>query len=205
MRSLSFNRLQSWRKIMRVSPLLAILVMVLAHAGCSKDYVTGSEGDVIFRIVDINGGELLESDVLFDDGSVVTILPDVVDVTVANRPKNPLTDVPHVAMAIFVERYEVSYTRSDGHNTPGVDVPFGFTGRLTSAVDVAASGTNLTIPLTVVRQQQKDEPPLRNLRNGGGQSIFTVTAQITLHGQTTAGQAVTSTGFLTISFADFGN
>ena len=190
---------------MRVSPLLAILVMVLAHAGCSKDFVTGSESDVIFRIVDINGGELLESDVLFDDGSVVTILPDVVDVTVANRPKNPLTDVPQVAMAIFVERYEVSYTRTDGHNMAGVDVPFGFTGRLTTAVDVAASGNNLTIPLTVVRQQQKDEPPLRNLRNGGGQSIFTVTAQITLHGRTTAGQAVTSTGFLTISFADFGN
>ncbi len=190
---------------MRVSPLLAILVMLLAHAGCSKGYVTGSEGDVIFRIVDINGGELLESDVLFFDGSETTILPDIVDVVVANRPKNPLTDVPHVAMAIFIERYEVSYTRSDGHNTPGVDVPFGFSGRLTTAVDVAASGNNVTIPLTVVRQQQKDEPPLRNMRGRGGQDIFTVTAQITLHGRTTAGQAVTSTGFLTISFADFGN
>ncbi|HET7291173.1 MAG TPA: hypothetical protein VFM88_01985 [Vicinamibacteria bacterium] len=190
---------------MRVAPLLCLSVLVLAHAGCAKDYVTNSEGDVIFRIVDINGGELLESDVFFDDGQVRTILPDIVDVTVANRPKNPRVDVPQVAMAVFVERYEVSYTRSDGRNTAGVDVPYPFTGRLTTVVDVATSGQTVTIPLTVVRHQQKDEPPLRNMRTGGGQFIFTVTAQITLHGRTTAGQAVSDTGYLPISFADFGN
>ena len=191
---------------MRVAPLLALSAVVLAHGGCSKGYVTSSEGDIIFRIIAINDGELLESDVLFDDRSgTVTIEPDIVEVIVANRPKNPLTDVPQVAMAVIIERYDVSYTRSDGRNTPGVDVPFPFTGRLTTAVDVASSGNNVTIPLTVVRQQQKAEPPLRNMRNGGGQQIFTATAQITLHGQTVAGQAVTSTGFLTISFADFAN
>lgn len=198
MRSL-FYRLQSWRKNMRVASLFALSAAVLAQGGCSKDYVTGSEGDVIFRIVDINGGELLECDVQ-TDGSIV---PCTADVEVANRPKNPLTAVPQVAMAVFIERYEVSYTRSDGRNTPGVDVPFPFSGRLTTVVDVSTGGDTVIIPMTVVRQQQLDEPPLRNLRDLGGQRIFTVTAQITLHGRTTADHAVTSTGFLTISFADF--
>lgn len=198
MRSL-FYRLQSWRKNMRFAPLLALSVAFLAHGGCAKDYVTSSEGDVIFRIVSINDGDVLESDVITDEG----IFADSVDVLVANRPRNPLTTVPQVAMAVFIERYEVSYTRSDGRNTAGVDVPFAISGPLTTTVDVASAGNNVTVPIEVVRLAAKLEPPLRNLRDFGGQDIITVIAQVTLHGRTTAGHAVTDTARVQITFSDF--
>ena len=37
--------------------------------------------------------------------------------------------------AITVNRYRVTYRRSDGRNTPGVDVPYAFDGAVTFTVE----------------------------------------------------------------------
>jgi hypothetical protein len=190
----------SWRKAMKVFSV--VVLGALALSGCSKDYVTGSQGDVIFRIIGINGGDVLDSDVLTKDGS---ILADEVNVTVVNRPKNPLTTVPQVAMAVFIERYEVTYIRSDGHNVAGVDVPFGVSGNVSAVVDAASSGNSVEVPIQIVRAAAKAEPPLRNLQGGGGQAIFTVQAVVTLYGRTVAGDVVSDTASCQINFANFGD
>src|SRR5215208_6983296 len=66
---------------------------------------------------------------------------------------------------VTITRYRVSYRRTDGRNTPGVDVPYGFEGAATVTVD----GTGpAVLALEVVRVQAKQEPPLRNLRGSGG-------------------------------------
>ena len=63
--------------------------------------------------------------------------------------------------------------------------------------------------IVVVRHQAKEEPPLRNLRfntglgSGGGTDLFTVIAEITVHGRTGNGRAVSTMGRLQINFADF--
>jgi hypothetical protein len=186
---------------MRVLSVILLGALALAPAGCAKDYVTGNEGDVIFRVVDVNGGAQLDSDVVDDEGSVFN---DEVTVTVAVRPKNPLVEVPQIAMAVFLERYEVRYVRSDGRNTPGVDVPYPISGGVTTVIDAADSGDTVGVPIEVVRHTAKREPPLANLQVGSGLRVVSVMAEITLYGKTTAGHVVSDKGFLQITFANFG-
>jgi hypothetical protein len=55
----------------------------------------------------------------------------------------------------------------------------------------------------IVRHEAKLEPPLRNMRGGGGLDILHTIANITLHGRTTSGKAVQVQGRLEVTFADF--
>jgi hypothetical protein len=162
---------------------------------------------VLFIVADVNGGASLQSDVR---KGTSTVVDDGTTVTVANRPKNPNpVSLPQVAMAIIVERYEVSYYRSDGRGVEGVDVPYTISGNITVPVDVNSSGTTVNIPIVAVRAQAKLEPPLIDLWGtssgtlGGTALIVSMFAKITLHGHTIAGQAVDASGSLQINFADF--
>lgn len=180
-----------------------VLLSVVGLAGCAvEDYVTGDDSSVLFKIADINGGVPLTSDVVSDSGSVIA---DLAPVTIAVRPKNPnITKLPQVAMAVFVERYEIRYYRSDGRATQGVDVPYTISGNLTTAVDASTdAGKNVTLDMEVVRAQAKLEPPLRNLVGGGQAIMISVFAEVTLHGRTVAGEAVRAVGTVQVNFADY--
>ena len=186
--------------------LVPALGLALGSGGCTAGYVQDSTAPVLFRVTTVNDGAALNSDVRLAPSAVVD---DLADVAVAVRSKNPnFENVPQVAMAVFVERYEISYYRSDGRGVQGVDVPYSISGNLTQVVDVATSGS-VALSLVVVRAQAKLEPPLINLWGVepgilGGQALtVSMFARISIHGQTTAGQAVVATGTLQINFADF--
>jgi uncharacterized protein YuzE len=186
--------------IMRASLLLA----ALTSTGCTANYATDSGASVQLFIVSINGGNAINSDVL-TDGAVTS---NAVTVAVALRYKNQngLT-VPSVPNAVFLERYEIRYRRSDGRGVEGQDVPYTISGNMTVAVDVQDQSTTL-VGIEIVRAQAKLEPPLRNLRGVvtdvlGGAQIITMFAEITIHARTVSGKAVTATGTLQVNFADF--
>jgi hypothetical protein len=184
---------------MKTSSKLA-LAMALGLAGCSADYVQDGHGPVLLIIAGVDPNPL-SSEVLLAGG----ICPDFVELAIANRSKNPNVTVPQVPQAIIVNRYEVSYYRSDGRATQGVDVPYSISGDITAAFDAKTSGTDPLI-IEVVRRQAKLEPPLIQLRTdaGGGQAlIVTMFAKITLYGQTIARQSVTATATMQIDFADY--
>lgn len=185
--------------------LVAIAIAAGMAGGCTPDYVQGNKSPILFRIADINGGAPLDSDVLSGDATQgFFVVEDEVPVTLAVRSKNQNFDnVPQIPMAVFVERYDVRYYRSDGRNTEGVDVPYRISGNVTTAVDAGTgSDANVTIPVEIVRRQAKLEPPLRNLVGGGGEIVITCFAEITIHGHTVAGEAVESTGRVQVDFAD---
>jgi hypothetical protein len=110
--------------------------------------------------------------------------------------------VPQVALAVFMERYEIRYVRSDGRNTEGVDVPFRITGGMNGVIDAQVSGST-DFAIEVVRRQAKLEPPLRNLVGGGGAIVVTMFAEITVYGRTTPGQVVQASSRVQIDFGDF--
>jgi hypothetical protein len=143
----------------------------------------------------------MDSDVEISNGG---ICPDVAKVTVANRAKNLNVTVPAVPQAIIVNRYEVSYYRSDGRANQGVDVPYSISGALTTSVDAATSG-GVVIPIEVVRRQAKLEPPLIQLAPSGQALIVTMFAKITLYGQTIAGENVSASASMQIDMANFGD
>ena len=196
---LSRRHMRGWP--MRIGGTVMAASLTLALFGCgTPSYVTDSQASVLLILASINGGEVLDSDVRNGTNSDV-ICPDTVDVDVAVRNKNPNAIAPSVPNAVLVQRYTVSYFRSDGRAEHGVDVPYPISGALASAVDVAESGT-ITIPIEVVRRQAKLETPLSAIT---GFDIVTMFANITLSGETVSRDSVTATGQLQIDFANFGD
>jgi hypothetical protein len=118
--------------------------------------------------------------------------------------KNPGTVAsplaPSTLNEITINRYRVRYTRADGRNTPGVDVPHDFDGAFTVTVGAQAGSEGTFI---LVRHQAKREPPLRNMWEGGGTRFLSVIADVTFYGRDQAGNEVEATGSISINFADY--
>jgi len=146
---------------------------------------------------DINGTTVRVPTVYGDPGRVTFRLglKDPGPATGTATAPGPLNDVT-------VNRYRVAYKRADGRNTQGVDVPYAFDGAFT--VTVRGTGS-AEAGFDLVRIAAKVESPLVNLsRNGGAQFIGTI-ADITFYGRDQAGNEVSVTGSMSVSFADYGD
>jgi hypothetical protein len=155
-------------------------------------------------------GTVLESDVVTivkqQQGSTTVLVPtifeDLGQVSLRMAMKDPGTGVsPSDTNSITIERYHVDYTRSDGRNTQGVDVPYAFDGAVTGTV----STTGTTLSFAIVRAQAKLEAPLMAMRGLGGAMILSTLAQVTFYGHDQAGNAVSVVGTISINFADWGD
>jgi len=93
----------------------------------------------------------------------------------------------------------VVYRRTDGHNTPGVDVPYPFDAAVT--VTVGANGASSGFQL--VRNAAKQEAPLRALATNP--DIISTIADVTFYGHDQAGNDVSATGSITVDFGNFGD
>jgi hypothetical protein len=132
---------------------------------------------------------------------VPTIFNDLGQAEFRLGMKNPTSPTgPTDINSVTLNRYRVSFRRSDGRNTPGVDVPHGFDGGLT--VTIPADGS-ATAAFEIVRHQAKQESPLANLAFGGGANIISTIAEITFYGRDQAGNEVTVTSSMTVNFGDF--
>ena len=96
-----------------------------------------------------------------------------------------------------VTRYRVVDRRTDGHNTPGVDVPFPFD----SAVTVTVTGDGGSAGFQLVRTSAKQEAPLRPLVNNP--DIISTIADVTFYGRDMSGRDVSATASISIVFADW--
>jgi hypothetical protein len=114
------------------------------------------------------------------------------------QPGSPAT--PTDNNLVTITRYRVTYRRTDGRNVPGVDVPYAFEGAATVTLD--GSGPAV-LALEVVRVQAKHEPPLRNLRGGGGAVAISAIADVEFHGRDFVGHAISGAGALSVVFADW--
>ena len=103
---------------------------------------------------------------------------------------------------VALERYAVRYSRSDGRNVEGTDVPFGFQGPLGGAI---TPGGEAEVAFILVRHQAKAEPPLNRLQVGGGADLLSCFAEVTLYGKTLTGDVVAHETQISITFADYGD
>ena len=99
---------------------------------------------------------------------------------------------------VTITRYHVSYRRADGHNTPGVDVPFAFDGAVTVTI---AGTTPTTVGFELVRVVAKQESPLVQLLTSN--NVITTFADVTFYGTDRAGNAISVTGTIQIDFGSF--
>jgi hypothetical protein len=105
---------------------------------------------------------------------------------------------PSTVNAITLTQYRVEYSRTDGRNIQGVDVPYSFDGALTTTV----AGQS-TVGFMLVRHSAKLEAPLRTLVSGA--APLTVIAKVTFFGADQTGRGVTVSGNMEITFWNFGD
>ena len=143
------------------------------------------------------GNSTLRSDVR-TNGSV---FDDLGSVTIGFILKDPggagATNVPSPINEVTITRYRVSFRRSDGRNTPGVDVPFPFESAVT--FHVPASGNTAVFEL--IRTTSKAEAPLAGL--AGSLVVISTIADVTFSGRDQAGNEVSVTGSMGVLFGDF--
>jgi len=102
--------------------------------------------------------------------------------------------------AITIDRYHVEYTRADGHNIQGVDVPYAWDGAVTTTI---SSTSSTSFGFVLVRVTAKEEAPLFQLRTSG--QFLTVIAKVTFYGHDQTGNQTSITGNIQIDFGNFGD
>ena len=147
---------------------------------------------------DGKSGNFLQSDVVLTAGSVkadsatATLRAETID-------PDPLLGTSQYN-DIVVTRYLVSYSRTDGKNVPGVDVPYPFEGSMSTIVK---AGSTALLSFVIVREVAKMEPPLVRLVDIGAEQVLTCTAKVEFYGHDTVNRTVKATGYLTIYFANY--
>ena len=190
--------------------LAAALLAALALPSCSEGVRTGQSPAqlVLTSLTGTKGGGAnsgTATNTLASD--VVTLVPaktgnptvfaDSATATLQLQMRDALLS-PSPANAVTLTQYHVQFIRADGHNTPGLDVPFGFDGVL--ATTISNSGS---VSFTLVRVQSKVEAPLAALANNF--QVISMIAEVTLYGHDQNGRAVSVSGRLNVDFSDWGD
>ena len=177
--------------------LLAVLLLASVSCGDMARQGTASSYLIVTSLVaGEDDGGTLRSDVLTVVDDVPTIIDDFGTVTFLLAMKDPgLTD-PSPNNYITITRYRVEFTRTDGRNAQGVDVPYTFDGAFTVTVADSASAT-----FTLVRHQAKAEAPLAAL--GNSPVLISTIARVTFYGRDQTGREVTATAQISVNFGNF--
>ena len=201
----SFGRATRGTAVRRLLSSAFVAASALAVTACSETVRTGNASVylVMSQLGASPGGASsstfdtkLSSDVVTNG----TVYEDLGQATISLGQKD-ITSPISSNNYVTITRYHVDFVRSDGRNTPGVDVPYGFDGAVTFTVtEGAAAGT-----FVLVRAQSKLEPPLISLRGGGGQIAISTIAQVTFYGRDQVGNDVSVSGSIGVNFADWGD
>lgn len=187
-----------------LSPALALALLA---AGCDNKASDNNTSNTYLFTVEMRGddGDDITSDVCIGtvaDPELCSVFNDNAIVTMLAAPKDQSAFVnPNGLNDIFINRYRVTFIRSDGRNVPGVDVPYPFDGATSFRVPI--SGQSSEHSFTIVRHQAKVETPLSELRQIGGSLILSTIAQVDFYGLDGSGRAVQVSGFINVAFGDF--
>jgi len=190
-------------------PLTYILIFILSFSiSCNKiENDTRSNSILIIKSIKAINWEEEEADVLFSDVIVEKedssyIQSDLAVVELTAELMNPTPGLESsIYNNIMIDRYIVHFERSDGKNTPGVDVPYPIEGNLSALVEI---GSSVKVSFVVVTINAKREPPLVNLVDGNEPEIK-ATAIIELYGHDLANNKVKATGYLQVFFNNYLN
>jgi hypothetical protein len=210
---MNFNMRQATRSV-RLGAVAGLTLAALGASACgSSDARQGQTSSyLIINALEAQGvtasgsgsgtfTPVLRSDVVtkgsvFEDNGRVTMASAMRD---AGNPNSPS---PSDNNRITVTRYRVTFRRSDGRNTPGVDVPYDFDGAVTFTL---SPGVGAQVPFSLVRAQAKLEAPLMNLRGLGGSVVISTIAEVTFFGHDQTGRETSVAGLISVNFADWGD
>jgi hypothetical protein len=178
------------------APVQLVIASLQAAPGATPDELGGNLlSDVVTNVTRTLNGQQVQ---------VPTIFNDVAQVTMSLILKDPgqpgAVNTPSAINQVTITRYRVVYRRTDGRNTPGVDVPYPFDSGLTFTVP--NDGT-VTAGFEIVRHTAKQEAPLATLIVNP--DVISTIAQVTFFGSDQAGNEVSATANIGIDFGNFGD
>lgn len=177
------------------SPVTILVDSLEAASGADPGNFSGFLLSDVQTIVDQQvGDETMRVPVIFNDIGQATMRIISKDAGTGAISLNPTP-----WNSITINRYRITFTRADGRNTPGVDVPFPVDG----AVTVTLTPTPVTVPFEIVRHQAKLEQPLRALVGDGGRLFISTIAEITFFGSDPYGNDVRAVANMSVSFSDY--
>jgi hypothetical protein len=179
------------------SPSLLVIDSLTGASGADPGKFGGTlASDVVTLVSKTVNGQQVRVPTIYDDLGQVQLHIQLKDPGTTGTPSTP-----SAFNSVKIERYHVSYRRSDGRNTQGVDVPYAFDGAFTATI----TGSPVQVGFTLVRIQAKSEAPLQALDGGGGRFAISTIADVTFYGHDLAGNDVQETGSISIDFADWGD
>jgi len=191
--------------------ILAVFPVILLLLSCNPiENESDSASILIIKSLtgtDLEGNEVnyLQSDVLFLDPttSVETITADEAKASLEVTLLDPISAYgPSSFNGITVDRYVVTYMRTDGKNVEGVDVPYSFEGAFYAFIEVDSS---VDISFVIVRAISKAEPPLIDLIDGRAEGVLNVNAKVDFYGHDLTNRNVKATGYISIFFTNYVN
>lgn len=187
------------KKIISGLKIISVLVLALVLFSCNPvERGTNSGSFLIIESIIGKDTQGNDSTVVFSD--IITngmVYSDFVNLTVraATLDPNPIMGISQYS-DVMITNYIVTYIRSDGATGEGTDVPYHFEGTMSTLVPV---GSSVSIPLLIVRDVAKTQPPLSTLGTG----VLECTARIELIGHDLRNRQVKQTGQITVRFADY--
>ena len=178
------------------SPVQLTLLSLQAASGATPDeFGSMLHSDVITNVTQTVGGQSVSVPTIFGDNGAAEFAIILKDP--GSDPANPAGPSPLIVVTIT--RYRVVYRRTDGRNTPGVDVPHSFD----SGATVTVTGDGGATGFQLVRTSAKQESPLRPLATNP--DIISAIAEVTFYGRDQAGNDVSVTGSIGVDFGNFGD
>ena len=172
------------------APMFLVVESMEATAGNGGEKSAFLLSDVQTLVDQTVGGVATKVPTIFNDSATATIR------SVGKNPDATTTSINGITLT----RYRVSFRRTDGRATPGVDVPYSFDGGLGISI---APDSSAAVAFEIVRHQAKLEPPLKNLVGMGGLGFISTIAEVTFYGHDQNGNEVTVTGRMDVQFGDF--
>lgn len=188
------------KKVFSISVILPVLLL-LVSCNPIEDETKSSSMLIVEKIqgqdyegntVDFLQSDVIKKNAVYADAATATLRAATLD-------PDPILGTSQYN-DIILTKYTVSYSRTDGKNTAGVDVPLPFEGSLSALIKV---GSSTTVSFVVVREVAKLEPPLIALAEGRAEGVLQVTARIDFYGHDLANRNVKATGYLVIYFANY--
>jgi hypothetical protein len=176
------------------APVQVVVNSLQAASGASPSEMGGNLLSDVVTLVDRQvGDETVQVPTTFNDVGQVTLS------LILKDPGNPGSpSAPSAINQVTINRYRVTYRRTDGRNTPGVDVPFPFDSAV--SFTIPATGT-VTAGFEIVRHTAKEEAPLASLR--ANLDVIATITEVTFYGRDQAGNDVSVSGTLGINFGNF--
>ena len=177
------------------SPSQLVIVSLQGASGAAPQEMgsTVSSDVVTLRTTPAPCSETSPCPIVFGDGGQVTMRLQLRDLGASG-----VAVTPSSLNEVTVSRYRVTYTRTDGRNTPGVDVPYPFDSAVTFTVPAEGSVTH---GFDLVRNNAKREAPLAALQTNVG--LLSTIADVTFYGRDQAGNDVSVSGRIGVTFGNF--